>query len=329
MSSFDAVASQSAYADHLAPLWRALEPEERGRFHAWGQTATHCRERLGLKTTPGLPAARGGWLLCASQGDARRRPARRVALLEHGAGQAYDVPHGAYSGGPGRDNCSLFLCPNEVVAQRNRAAYPDALVEVVGSPRLDALIAKAQGDGSAVPMPAVALSFHWACGYSTEVPEAGMALEHFRSALPGLARSRELVGHGHPRYRGHFAALWRELRIPDVPWFEDLLERAWLYVCDNSSTLYEWAALGRPVVVLNSPAYRRDLEAWPRFWACADVGVQCDEPGELPAAIERALEDSPAVAERRRQVVEEVFPLRGGSAARAVHALREAADALR
>jgi CDP-glycerol glycerophosphotransferase (TagB/SpsB family) len=115
--------------------------------------------------------------------------------------------------------------------------------------------------------------------------------------------------------RHHFAGLWRQLGIEHVTLFDAVAARADLYVCDNSSTLYEFAALGRPVVVLNSPAYRRDLDLWPRFWRCADVGVQVDRPDDLEVAIHLALDDPPAIAARRRAVVDEVYPLLDGRAA--------------
>ena len=55
--------------------------------------------------------------------------------------------------------------------------------------------------------------------------------------------------------------------------FDEVMERSTLYICDNSSTLYEFASTGRPVVVLNAPWFRRDIEHGLRFWEHADVGV--------------------------------------------------------
>lgn len=331
MTPWTAWASQPHYADHLAPIWLALDPDERGRFHVAGsRVRRHVVERLGIdpsEVVGGVPRPQGGQVLVASQGDAYRVRRRACALVEHGAGQAYDIEHGAYSGGPGRDNVVLFLCPNEVSADRNRERYPEAAAEVVGSARLDALRARAAQ--ITVRPSGTAMSFHWACPLS---PEAGWALDHYRNELPAVKAhfGDRFVGHGHPRYPGFFAQLWRDLGVLHAPWFPDLLRLAYVYVCDNSSSMYEWAALGRPVVVLNSPAYRRDIDLWPRFWRCADVGVQVDEPEALVDAMSLAAADPPAVARRRAEVAAEVFPHQDGRAAeRSVGALRRISHALR
>lgn len=261
-------------------------------------------------------------------------PAHRFALVEHGAGQAYEQPDPSYSGGPQRDAAVLFLCPNEVSAARNRATYPNVPAEVVGSPRVDWLIERSRdAPVDTHGQPTVALSFHWK-GPLGVPAEARWALPHYESSLHVVIqalqrRGVEVIGHGHPRMHSHFAGLWRRLGIEHVPRFDDVTARAGVYVCDNSSTLYEFAALGRPVVVLNSPAYRRELNLWPRFWACADVGVQVDRPEDLEVAVQLAIEDPPAVAARRARAVAEVYPLRDGQAAqRSVEAILRVADSV-
>lgn len=326
-SRVDFYLSQPNYAEHLAPIWHALDPDERGGWHLASPRLRPSSSSVGVASHD----MRSGWpsgplrpCVVAGGTDAaamRRRPA---ILVEHGVGQAYDVGHPSYSGGPKRDAVALFLCPNEVVAERNRRAYPNAAVNVVGSPRLDALMRDAQHAMVHGPW-TIALSFHWDCRLT---PESRWALPHHEATLPAFVAAmqglgHEVLGHGHPRFRSHFARLWQRLGIEYVPAFVDIVERARLYVCDNSSTIYEWAALGRPAVVLNAPWYRRDVDLWPRFWSCADVGVQVDRPEDLEVAVRLALRDPPAVATRRRRVVGEVTPmLDGHAAARAVTAIR-------
>lgn len=335
-SPVDFYASLDHYADHLAPVWFELG-EHAGTFWCQPRVAPHLRA-LGIAARPGRPKGPRRLVCVAGGSDAYLMRAFPVALVEHGAGQAYDVPDLGWSGGPGRDSVVLFLTPNEVAAQRNRDAYPEATHVVVGSPRVEALrsAARRPGDGEATAeqptrerQPSgpvvVALAFHWMG--SGRVPEAGWALPHYEAQLPEIvAQLRgagcEVIGHGHPRARQHFRRLWRSVGVEFVERFDDVVSRATVYVCDNSSTIFEWAALDRPVVVLNAPWYRRGVEMWPRFWTCADVGVQVSEPSEVVGAVTFAAMDPAPVAKRRRECVAEVYGRLDGRAA------RRSADAL-
>ena len=82
-----------------------------------------------------------------------------------------------------------------------------------------------------------------------------------RSALVSVGHHR--LVQGSPRHRSRPPEPPREAirfyeahGIEYVPDFDDVLRRADVYACDNSSTLYEFASTGRPVVVLNAPWYR-------------------------------------------------------------------------
>lgn len=264
-------------------------------------------------TTLAPPA--GVPVVVASLGDLRRvaRDGRPVALAEHGIGQSYGTGHPSYCGGvsPERSRVGLFLVPNEYAARANRRAYPGARSVVVGCPKLDPWV----GGVAPPPLrgrPVVAISFHWDCRVA---PETRSAWPHFRSALPALAERFRLLGHGHPRALGRLRPEYERLGIEAVAEFEQVLRRAHVYVTDNSSTLFEFAATDRPVVVLNAPWYRRRVEHGLRFWSCADVGVQCDEPEALPAAVELALEDAEPQRARRARALQRALPLRDGHAA--------------
>jgi hypothetical protein len=238
-------------------------------------------------------------------------------LFEHGAGQSYGNRHASYVGGKGRETVKLFVVPNEQAAARNRRYYPTTPNVIVGSPRLDELA----GIGRAVSAdgrPTVAISFHWR---SPVAPEAGTALDHYAAALPELRARLEadgirLIGHGHPRAWPELEPIYTRAGIEPVRWCPEVVARADLYAVDNSSTLFEFAGLGRPVVVLNSPTYRRDVNFGLRFWSEADVGLQVNEPDELFATLLLALVDPPEVAEIRAGIVDRLYPVRDGSSAR-------------
>ncbi|HXJ64362.1 MAG TPA: CDP-glycerol glycerophosphotransferase family protein, partial [Actinomycetota bacterium] len=213
--------------------------------------------------------------------------------MEHGAGQSYGgrrtmaARHGAYAGGGGsREAASLFLHPGPHPAARDRAAHPKARVEVVGAPILDTLPAR-EGDKGRV----VALSFHFNAAIS---PETKSAQTWIWPAVMALRERFDIIGHAHPRMASTMRKLYARAGIEFVPSFDDVCRRADLYVCDNSSTIFAFAATGRPVVVLNPPWYSRDVDHGLRFWEAATVGVNCDDRATLGDCIEEALADTPA-----------------------------------
>lgn len=305
----DAYASQPHYVDHLAPVWLALP--NRGLFTvARPQLVAHAARRGVTAQVGGRP--RRGPVLVAGAPDFAKVP---MALLEHGAGQTYEGRHPSYPGGRGRDLVGLFLCPSVRVVEANRAHYPRASYAVVGCPKLDRwfLRARARHDP-----PVVALSFHWRNGQG----ESRSALPHYRSALAALAAAPfRVIGHAHPRALARIAPLYHRAGIEVVADFEDVLERADLFAADNTSALYEFAATGRPVVLLDAPWYRRG--ALPlRFGDAWDVGIHATGPGDLVATIGDALLDPPEVRERRRAIMREVYAVRDGtSALRAAEAI--------
>lgn len=289
----DLVASAEHYRDHLEPLWAAIPPAAKGA---------------------------GDAALVASYRDllaARRKGFRRFAYLEHGIGQSYGNGHPAYPGGRGiRGEVGLFLSPNETAAAGDRAATPRARVDVVGDPRLDRLPAREPDP----PGPVVAVSFHWD---SRIAPETRSAYRHFAGALNDLVAEYSVIGHAHPRARGQIAPVFARRRIPFVSSFDDVCRQADLYVCDNSSTLYEFASTGRPVVVLNIPAYRRSVEHGLRFWQAAGVGMNVDDPADLVDVVRLALGDPPAVAAARERALAIAYAHRSGAAERGAAAIQD------
>lgn len=316
------------FVDHLAPIWHALPREERGVFLVTLRRIAEYAASLGISPISHDWPDEDRPILVSSFGDqkiaARDHGRTRIARIEHGIGQSFvDSRNGSYAGGTGAGQVSLFLCPNEHSARRWQDAYPHAAVEVVGCPKLATLPAREPSD--AVP-PVVATSFHWDGGSLTtkELIETRGAWGEYQGILPALARRYSVIGHGHPRAQVslRLERYYGRMGIPFVPTFAEVCRQADVYVCDTNSTLYEFASTGRPVVVVNSKYYRRDLEHGLRFWEAAGVGVNCDDPRALLDAVAEALRDAPERVRAREAALDIVYAYRDGSEA------QRAADAL-
>jgi hypothetical protein len=311
----DALATERQYLDHLLPVWRALDEHERGTFYISAKLEPVARARgLDARVLDTHRLKGRGLVLVASYGDEVRCDPRPVVLLEHGAGQHYSNGHSSYSGGRGRDKVKLFLCPNTEVAERNRAVYPNATIAIIGSPKLDGWSAASRTPHDP---PTIAISFHWQCTVS---PEARSAYPHYRESLPELASHYRVIGHGHPRIMPQLEPVYERAGIEAVWDFEEVLERADVYVIDNSSTGIEAMAAGIPVVWMNAPEYRKHITHGGRFWNWTLGIPTVDRPRELAEAIEAARAGG---ATRREQLVREIYTFTDGqSAKRAAEAIR-------
>lgn len=310
------------YVDHAAPVFAALGPDRRGRFMVAPRSAPTAAA-AGIEAGP-LELAPGPVLLAGAGDEAAARAAgfSRFALIEHGAGQSY---HGertsgrssSYAGGEGRGAFGLFLHPNEDAAARDRAKYPDARVDVVGSPILDGLyqVAAARVERK---RPVVAVTFH---ASMTVADETAWAFPWIKSALRELAAGFEVIGTGHPRTFDTLAGWYERNGIEPVRDFGDVVRRADVLIFDNTSAGFAFAAAVGPVVVLDPPFYRRHVEHGLRFWPAASVGVQVADPAELEAAVRRALEDPPELRAAREAALDLVYAFRDGAPVRAAAAL--------
>ncbi len=323
VSRVDFLASESHYAMHLAPIWSHLPQDIRGEFWTPEEIMQYpiskgIQPRMiqTLGQFQGEIVFHRSIVVVASWKDLEKvRNTRPQILSEHGIGQTYGNSHVSYAGGRGRENVRLFLCPNELVAQKNRRAWPQARIVVIGYPKMDEFYTvprrgfkKTEG-GS----PVVAMSFHWDC---TVCPESRSAFGYYQSAVLELAEKYKVIGHAHPRIWNQLSSWYREHGIEAVREFEDILRRADIYCVDNSSTLYEFASLDRPVVVMNAPWYRRTVHHGIRFWEYADIGVNCDRAIDLVDCVKKALQDPVSIRRRRREITDILFPIRDGSAGR-------------
>ena len=320
----DALATQTHYLDHLAPVWTRLADCGRAGALFIPRALEGYAKKMRIPRLAAIDPDRvpnDGPIMVASNDDLERvvrcGSPRPLILFEHGVGFSFSDENPYYAGGrsAARAKVGLFVCPNEYAARRNSETYPGASVAIVGCPKMDRW---KPGPRRGNNGPVVAFSFHWDCPIA---PETKSAWGHYHDALDKVAWEWKTLGHGHPKMM-HRLAPWYQRAGVDVAYhFDEVLAGADVYVCDASSTIYEFASLDRPVVVLNAPWYRRGVHHGLRFWEHSDVGVVCDNPQDLLCAIRAALEDSQEQQEKRRKAVEAAFPVRGdatGHAARAV-----------
>lgn len=315
-------ASQPNFWRHLAPIVDELGA--RGHDIAtWADRAYQpWGDRFRAQSFPD-----GEVVIVASWIDARRAVTSPVVYVEHGAGQTYRDGRGdSYAGAQRLDHVVAFIGPGDHVADRWRAVYPRAVVASVGCPALDQHLAvdqierEAYRDTANVGRPVVAISSHWRC---TVVPETQQATPLFFEGLRELAALNRfaVVGHSHPRQVDTMQAMWARLRIPFEPDPDVILRCADLVVVDNSSLAYEAAALDIPVLSLNAPAYRRDVEHGLRFWSHVP-GLQCDRARDLVELVDAALDDPPDARDLHFRAAAHVY------AHRDAHAARRAVDVI-
>lgn len=328
----DFFARRPHFIDHLAPIWDALG-ERRGTFYVAECIHDHAL-KLRIEAEPlksfnpldPLEVAPDGGnpLVVAAYGDLSRayevRPQRPFILMEHGVGLT-PSNHSGYAGGTSlRRKVNLFLAPNEYIRAKTAQSLPEAHQVVIGTPKLDPWRMQRWQDREGRPI--VAISFHWD-GSKAVSPEAGNAFRHYQGVMTSLSQQAgfKLIGHGHPRAIDMLAPFYRDLGIEVVRDFGEVMARADLYVNDCSSTLYEFCVTGKPVIMLNAPWFRSEVNWGIRFWDYTDIGIQVNEPIELLPAIDRTIDCPNEYREARETMVRDLYPYLGNSAQRAAGAI--------
>lgn len=321
---------QDHFGALLLPLYLDLPEEYRGTFYARGQANKRARD-AGVQAVSSRLRERKAPVVVASHEDYRSSRPAPIVMVNHGCGQTYHAidselgyRHPSYSGGTDRDRIVLNLCPSERDAALNRKWWPDAKSVACGPWRLDPFF---RGDRGQADEELIVFSFHADVAIA---PETRWAFGHYRDAIKSIAKSGKfnLAGHGHPRVQHQLAPFWRECGIPFIRDLDEVLDRASLYVIDNSSSAMEAAALDIPVLTLNAPGYRRHVEHGLRFWS-AIPGLAIDNPEDLQRGITLALENSEVLATKRWKAVAEVYDgdvLNGHATERAVNTLIELAE---
>lgn len=310
------------YGDHIAPILDALPDDVAGEM--WTPSE---RKPWGLPIGPRTP--RDGLWIVASYADARKMLGRPLVLLQHGAGQSYfgdsrSAGHGAFVGGDGMDDVRLFVVPSQRGAARWQERYPHVPVAVVGCPRMDPWHQRIAGDSARIrhttPLerPVVAVTFHHE---QAQIPEQTSARTFLRDALPALRDYIQddlggtLLGHGHPRNWPNLRRLWRSLDVPCTEYLSDVFDRADVLVVDNSSAAYEFASLGKPIVWVSPPWYRRDVHHEMRFWEDVAGLPHVETLEDLIPMVNRALADPAEDQAARVAMVRRTYAYTDGHAA--------------
>lgn len=329
----DLLASREHYFDHVAPVWEELPLEMRGNFFIPEDMNDYASERLidpsalfcynrGLEDIEG-----DNPILTCAYGDMvyayRTNFKRTLIMMEHGIGHTFGTV--AYPNGPGkRDFVKLFLPPNNYTMKKMVEVRPKAEYAVVGTPKTDWAARKVDPIGGVLKVAKgrkVAIGFHWGTRRNNP-PESGTAFEHYKEAIPALAEQYDLIAYGHPLdgalYKDHFESLG----IPYLDNFAEVMRQADVCINDLSSVLYEFLVTGKPVIVLNAPWFRRTVHHGIRFWDYSDIGLNVEEPGRLPAAIDATFERYGEVcATERVAAVRDLYPYLGHAAERAASVL--------
>jgi len=307
----DVYCSRPPYVDHAALVWKALPAERRGRFVVVKRLEEQAKS-LGIDPTIAPVDMGGRPTLIMSRADLKALPVDApLIFMEHGVGANYGnkshLPH---------DSRFDLVLTTPAQEKAHRAIYGDRVV-VVGCPKLDRLT---QGLRRRRGKPVIALSHHWD---QKAHPETRSAWPWDKEAWERVAASGRyhILGHKHPGDPRAVEQWFTSIGAEFTPAFADVLQRADLYACDNSSTIYEFAAAGRPVLVLSPPFYRRDVDFGLRFWS--DIpGVECANLDQLEACIAEALADVPERRRLRKRAVTAAYgPLDGQASQRAADAI--------
>lgn len=285
--SLGILATQSAYRQHLIPVADALG------VGIYGSTRSLGEHPL--------------WLVASHRDFVALGSRRRRVVMEHGCGLE------RYGGSKLRrlGAAAAIAAPNEYVAGWFRDL--PTRVEVVGTPKMDELARHTSRVNQTV-----CVSFHWS-GVRGR-PAGATQLERYRAAVAELNQRVLLIGHAHPRIWDLAARFYAELGIEAVRSFDEVVARAGTYICDHSSTLYEWAAIGRPVVLLD-PAPRAARFSGLRYEMHRGIGPEVG-PDELVDLF--PLTDT--WTEERRVATEDLYPYRGEATARVVALLEETGE---
>lgn len=325
----DFFARRTHFIDHIAPIWKELD--EKGNFYVPSSLEEYAMNS-GIDNLIVLPrhnSARSpmtvrppgtGTIVTCAYGDMEQAwhsyALRPLILMEHGVGLTFNHP--GYAGGEGlRRKVSLFLAPNKFIHDKTARTFPDAPQVIIGTPKLDTTICERPKKRS---NPIVGIAFHW--DGKAVCPEAGNALKHYIDVLPELANKFSIIGHGHPKIIDKLVPLYKSCGITHIETdFDKVMERCDVYINDASSTMYEFACTGKPVIILNAPWFRRNVYHGIRFWDYTDIGINVNISNKLIPAIQDTINHPEQFYVERCNMIKDLYPYMGQSAKRAAQAI--------
>lgn len=277
----NAYASEPHYLNKLINVWDELSFDLKGEF------TVHPRLD-GAHDLKGAGPNQGGLLMVASAKDSKWAKGRFI-YVEHGVGQTY--AESQWYSNHYRPGMLAALVPGPYCAEKTQNANPGVPVIPIGAPHLREIGARDRD--------AIVLAFHWRCSVANE---SQTAFDEYEKVLPELTKRFTVYGHGHPRIMGELIPRYQALGITPITQWDLALKKAALVIADNTSFMYEAAALDIPVIALNASTYRKDKKWGLRFWD-AIPGPQIDEPYQLLEAVERQMSGAGSLWQDKRKEV--------------------------
>lgn len=301
MTKINFFAREKHHQDHARPIARAF-----------------CQEVISK-----LNDIDGDYICVFSFGDLRdvSEFGKKIIFCEHGTGLFYENKHSSYAGSTTkRENVVLRLSPNKLHADKEKETL-SCPVEIIGVPKLDKFANREWKINYSKPT--VVISFHFDCLVNQETRSS---FRYYEKIIPELKKHFNLIGHAHPRLMRDIENFYIKNNIKVVKDFEEVMLVADVYCIDNSSTIWEWLITGKPIVLLNNPYYRKEIEhkGNPRFWRLSNIAPLCEKPEDLISCIKESCDNYqhylPKIKEARLEMLTYID---GNCTQRAVDAIKK------
>ena len=320
----------SRIVDHIVPIWRELPANLRGNFYVSDKEYKNVLKKypdvnfqIFEKHIWAFRREKGPVITSMLSGVIREivTAKRKTILVEHGCGDTFGIDSIKNPLSLSRKNDNLdilmYLAPGHHPAKVFKKLRPEVPVKLIGCPKMDAWHIRPPKPRSDPPVVVISFTWDW---QDQEWGEWAKTVRgtwsYYKDFLPQLKNQNwKIYGNLHPKMWSKAAVVFKDLGIPLIS-FEEALEIGDLYICDQSSTIFEFASTGRPVVLLNAPWYQKDIQQGLRFWKAANIGMQVNEPDKLISTIEMALEDPEIIRKRRERIINYIYPVRDGTASK-------------